>query len=187
MLEPHVWSRAAQLSNQEKQDELHYVLESAPFARSEQLRAFLIYVCRMEMEGRADELNEYLIGVEALGRRADYSPAEDSSVRSRAWELRQKLLKLYSTERSDSHLRIDLPRGGYAPQYLVRSHDADEQLQATHEIALLDTHVAHPPPPQVWLSRNHPILIGLLSGLVVVLVAAGVAIRKAPPRMVSIR
>jgi len=119
VIEQSQWHVAVSLSSEEKQQELNAVLASAPFARSDQLRSFLRYVCNMEIEGRVDELNEYLVGVEALGRPESYSPVDDSSVRSRAWELRQKLLKLYSSERVDSRIRIDLPRGGYAPQYLV--------------------------------------------------------------------
>ena len=51
----------------------------------------LRFVCEAEMEGRAGDLNEY---VEVLGRPKGYSPAEDSSVRTRAYKLRQKLQKL---------------------------------------------------------------------------------------------
>jgi len=123
----HGWRRTLELSASEKQVEVDSVLASETFARSEQLRSFLKYVCQMEMEGRAAELNEYLVGVEALGRPSSYSPAEDSSVRSRAWELRQKLLKHYSSQRTHSEVRIDLPRGGYAPQYLVRDQSPDQE------------------------------------------------------------
>jgi hypothetical protein len=91
----------------------------------------------MEMNGRAAELNEYLVGVEALGRPASYSPVDDSTVRSRAWELRQRLLKLYSEERAESSLRIDLPRGGYSPRYLVR----DPQTATVAAISLASPEV----------------------------------------------
>jgi hypothetical protein len=119
VVEQSQWHVSVSLSKEAKEEELNSVLASTTFARSDQLRSFLRYVCKVEMEGRVEELNEYLVGVEALGRPESYSPADDSSVRSRAWELRQKLLKLYSSERLDSHIRIELPRGGYAPQYLV--------------------------------------------------------------------
>ena len=60
------------------------VLDSRTFSRSDQLRAFLRYVCEAAFEGRAHELNEYALGVSVLGRRAGYSPSEDSGVRTRA-------------------------------------------------------------------------------------------------------
>ena len=43
------------------EEEKRAVLASEPFARSEQLRAFLSFVCEMEIAGRAAALSEYLI------------------------------------------------------------------------------------------------------------------------------
>ena len=73
----------------------------------------------MEISGRAAELTEYLIGVKALGRPPDYSPLEDSSVRTRAYELRQRLNRFYSAENPSPAVRIDLPKGSYAPEFIV--------------------------------------------------------------------
>jgi hypothetical protein len=97
------------------------VLASESFARSEQLRAFLSFVCEMEIAGRTAELTEYLIGVNALGRPPDYSPLGDSSVRTRAYELRQRLNRFYSVENPDASVRIELPKGSYAPDFHVRT------------------------------------------------------------------
>ena len=101
----------------DKRSCLDTALASETFARPEQLRAFLQYICEMEMAGKGAELTEYQIGVHALGRSADYSPLEDSSVRTRAYELRQRLRKLYETELRDSEIRIELPRGSYLPHF----------------------------------------------------------------------
>jgi hypothetical protein len=43
-------------------------------------------------------LTEYLIGMKALGRLSNFSPLEDSSVRTRAYELRQPLQGYYRSE-----------------------------------------------------------------------------------------
>jgi hypothetical protein len=110
---------ASPVSENEKRAALAAALASEPFARSEQLRAFLSFVCEMEISGRAGELTEYLIGVKALGRPPDYSPLEDSSVRTRAYELRQRLNRFYSTENPNAKIRIDLPKGSYAPEFIV--------------------------------------------------------------------
>ncbi len=85
-------------SEEEKRIALNRAIGSRTFARSEQLRSFLRYVCEAELRGGKSDLTEYVIGVEVLHRPAGYSPSEDSSVRTRAYELRQKLEKLYSTE-----------------------------------------------------------------------------------------
>src|SRR6516162_9747130 len=86
----------AAVSAQEKREALEEVLSSERFSRAEQLRNFLRYICEMELAGRGGELCEALIGVEALGRPADYTPAEDASVRRRASDLREKLQDVYA-------------------------------------------------------------------------------------------
>ena len=118
---PHTDSATSSVSEDEKRAALAAVLASESFARSEQLRAFLSFVCEMEIAGRAAELTEYLMGVKALGRPADYSPLGDSSVRTRAYELRQRLARFYSVENPDTSVRIELPKGSYAPDFVVRS------------------------------------------------------------------
>lgn len=100
---------------------LRTVLESQTFARSEQLKSFLRYVCELEISGRASEIKEYSIGVEALGRPTSYSPTADSSVRRRAFELRHKLDEVYAGELSTSEIRIELPKGSYVPIFRYRS------------------------------------------------------------------
>jgi hypothetical protein len=106
-------------SPDDKRAALDAVLQSTPFVRAEQLRSFLRYVCEMELAGRGGELNEYLIGVEALGRPPGYSPAEDATVRRRAHDLRDKLEEAYATELGGAALRIDLPKGRYIPRFVA--------------------------------------------------------------------
>jgi hypothetical protein len=105
------------LRDQEKREALEAALGSDTFSRCAQLRAFLRYVCEREMEGRSAELTEYHIAVDVLGRRKDVSLSDDSSVRNRAYELRQRLEKFYSAEDPGAGVRIVIPRGGYVPQY----------------------------------------------------------------------
>lgn len=118
---PHTDPTTSPVSEEQKRAALAAVLASDSFARSEQLRAFLSLVCEMEIAGRTAELTEYLIGVKALGRPPDYSPLGDSSVRTRAYELRQRLARFYSVENPDAPVRIELPKGSYAPDFQVRT------------------------------------------------------------------
>ncbi|MDR3699525.1 MAG: hypothetical protein P4L56_07815 [Candidatus Sulfopaludibacter sp.] len=105
------------VSDSEKRETLESVLASATFARSAQLRALLRYICERELTGRLEDLNEYQIAVEVLGRRKDFSLSDDSSVRNRAYELRQRLEKFYTQEQPKAAIRIAIPRGGYVPDY----------------------------------------------------------------------
>jgi hypothetical protein len=103
---------------EEKRGVLESVLQSRVFRRCDQLKKMLRFVCEAEFEGRGAELSEYVIGVEALGRPASYSPVEDSSVRTRAYELRNKLARYYGTEAPDAPVRIEIDRGAYMPRFV---------------------------------------------------------------------
>ena len=102
---------------EERQAALEAVLSSETFSRSAQLRRFLRYVCESAIAGRSDEINEYAIGIEALGRQPGYSLAEDSAVRSRAYELRQRLEKYYTHENPNATILISIPKGSYVPVF----------------------------------------------------------------------
>src|SRR5262245_26361199 len=130
----------AAVSDDEKRLALARVLESRTFSRSDQLRAFLRYVCEAEMEGRAQQLNEYALGVSVLGRREGYSPAEDSGVRSRAYELRNKPKSYYRDEAPDDPIVIEIEKGAYVPRFQRRSAVPDAERPADA--------AATPPTPQ---------------------------------------
>jgi len=103
---------------EEKREALNLVCQSQTFARSDRLKDLLRFVCEAEIEGHQENLKEYVIGIEALGRPQGYSPSEDSSVRSRAYELRRKLEKFYATEATGASIRIEIPRGSYIPRFV---------------------------------------------------------------------
>ena len=109
---------AENCSQQQKLTALERALRSRTFARSEQLRFFLQYVCEAEFRGAGSQLTEYVIGVDVLRRPKNYSPSEDSAVRTRAYELRHKLEKLYAEELPGEQIQIVIPKGGYVPQFL---------------------------------------------------------------------
>ncbi len=111
------------ISLEQKRAALEAALHSHTFARADQLKSFLKYVCEMEFAGRGNELTEYLIGVEALGRPSNYSPSDDSAVRNRAFALRKKLLELYDHEQPDAAFRIELTKGSYCPHFVETPFD----------------------------------------------------------------
>lgn len=106
------------LTSEQKFAALESVLHSQTFARADQLKSFLRYICEMEMAGRGHELTEYSIGIEALGRPANYSPGDDSTVRTRAFALRKKLQEFYEREQPSFPLRIELQKGSYCPHFV---------------------------------------------------------------------
>lgn len=105
------------ITTEQKQAALEAVLHSHTFARADQLKSFLKYICEMELAGRGHELTEYLIGVEALGRPVNYSPGDDSAVRNRAFALRKKLQEYYDLEQPTAPVRIEVNKGSYCPHF----------------------------------------------------------------------
>jgi TolB-like protein len=95
--------------------ELSRILESPHFNASERNRDFLTYVVEQALAGRADRIKAYTIATEVFGRDPKFDPQLDSIVRIEAGRLRRSLERYYLTDGRTSRLRIDIPRGGYAP------------------------------------------------------------------------
>ena len=92
----HVQHAAARL-------QLEKVLAHELFARSERMGRFLRFTVERTLEGRSDELKEYLIGVEVFDRKGEYDPRVDPIVRVEARRLRSKLKAYYEgAGKSDS-------------------------------------------------------------------------------------
>jgi hypothetical protein len=122
-------------TNEGKQELVERVLASEPFRRAPAMRAFLLYITTQAQLGRTDQLKEQTIGVEVLGRKADYDPANDNIVRVRAHELRGRLMRYFASEGLNEPVVITIPRGGYAPEFLSRDAsvlDNGSALPNTH-------------------------------------------------------
>lgn len=108
-----------ELSGAQKREALEHALHSRTFARADQLKRFLRFICEAEAAGETERLTETAIGVEALGRAKGFNPLDDSTVRTRAYELRHRLEKLYALEAPEREVRIVLPKGSYAPSFEI--------------------------------------------------------------------
>src|SRR5690349_2769963 len=91
------------------------IVASETFNRSQQLCRLLRYLCDAAIVGNADRLSEHAIGTDALGRSADFDPAEDAAVRVEMHRLRRRLRDYYAGEGAESSVRIEIPVGSYAP------------------------------------------------------------------------
>lgn len=96
--------------------ELQNILASKTFAKAFRLRSLLGWIVNRWLEGREEELDSYTIAMAVFGRDKLFDPAIDPIVRVEVARLRRQILKYYSSEGSDSFLRIDLPKGGYTPR-----------------------------------------------------------------------
>ncbi|MDX1981790.1 MAG: helix-turn-helix domain-containing protein [Bryobacteraceae bacterium] len=88
---------------------MRQVSESQIFRRAPAMRALLLYL----WEHRREALSEYAVGIEALGRKPDFDPKFDATVRVQVSRLRQKLKEFYETEGRESELRLTIPLGSH--------------------------------------------------------------------------
>ncbi len=77
---------------------LQRVLQSKTFSESETLRQILKFIVERSVAERADEIKEYTIATEVLGRSSDFSSKADNIVRVQAARLRKKLAEYYNEE-----------------------------------------------------------------------------------------
>jgi hypothetical protein len=99
---------------------LEMILGSKYFSHAPQKRKFLRLICDFYLNNRASDLNEHLIGREVFSRGAGFHPAEDPIVRVVAHDVRKKLEMYYQHEGTDDAIRLQIPIGGYEPQFTRR-------------------------------------------------------------------
>jgi hypothetical protein len=104
----------------EERAELEAVLASGIFSRSPSLATFLQFICQRHFEGAGEHLKESSIAVEAFGRSTDFDQKKDSIVRVEAHRLRKRLQEYYDGPGAEHSVRITIPPGQYAPQFIKR-------------------------------------------------------------------
>jgi len=109
--------------------ELESVLTSGVLGRTNNLVRLLSFVCEKYFEGKIDEVKEYSIAVQALGRSDDFDPQVDTIVRVTAHALRKRLEDYYRTGGAQHSVQICLPPGHYTPKFIHKS-DLDSPVLA---------------------------------------------------------
>ena len=101
------------------QEHLERILQSSEFRNSLRMRRFLSFVVEAALDGTADSLKEQVIGVAVFDRDpSSFDPRTDPIVRNDARRLRRKLEVYYASEGQFDGLRIEIPKGGYAPAFI---------------------------------------------------------------------
>lgn len=104
------------------------VIASPLFAKSERLSGFLLFVCKLSLEGRNEEINEQAIGSNIFERPENYDAANDNIVRIHASRLRQRLKEYFALpEGADSPFIIEIPKGAYVPVFIPRQLEAEDR------------------------------------------------------------
>ncbi len=94
-------------------EQIQRIFESELFRSSGVQRRLFKYLAEKGLAGEADQLKEYAVGVDALGKPESYDPRHDSTVRIQSSRLRQKIIEYYQTSGQADPVRIDFPRGHF--------------------------------------------------------------------------
>jgi hypothetical protein len=108
---------ANELSIEDCKEQVRRVVQSATFRNAATLQLLLQFLTDKTIGGSAENLKEYTIGVEALGRRPDFDPKVDPIVRVQSHRLRVKLKEYYELEGYRDPILIQFPKGHYVPTF----------------------------------------------------------------------
>lgn len=97
--------------------ELRAVLQSGLLTRAPTLVTLLSYLCEKTFEGGSEEIKEYSIAVDALGRDPSFDQESDSIVRVQANRLRKRLAEYYEGPGKKHRIHISIPVGQYVPVF----------------------------------------------------------------------
>jgi hypothetical protein len=98
-------------------EQLNRLLAHSLFTNSKRYPVLLAYTVEQALLGKARDLKERTIGVEAFGREPNYDVNLDPVVRTTAAEVRKRLIQYYYSPDHARELIIELPVGSYVPSF----------------------------------------------------------------------
>jgi hypothetical protein len=103
------------------QAQVERLLNSATFRNAEVLRRLLKFLADKSVTGETDQLKEYTIAVDGLGKPASYDPRQDSLVRIEIGRLRTKLSDYYRSEGENDPIILTIPKGHFKLAWAKKS------------------------------------------------------------------
>jgi len=101
------------------------------------MSSFLRFAVEQVLTNKANELKEYVIGVEVFRRNQGYDTRLDPVVRVEARRLRSKLATYYETEGKQDEIVIEFPKGSYVPVFHGRGESKSGAGTDTPTVAVL--------------------------------------------------
>lgn len=125
--------------------QLNRILNSITFREAPSSRRLLEYIATCSLQNRGEDLKEFTIGVEALGRRTDFDPKTDTIVRVQVRRVRQKISHYYKTEGVHDPVLLTIPRGGYIAEFSWINANFAQALESEfHDVSWMATPIALP-------------------------------------------
>src|SRR5437588_10644720 len=174
-----------------ERSELGTVLKSGIFNRAPNLALVLRYVCSQYFEHGAQQIKEYNIAVEGLGRPPEFDPRADSIVRVEAHLLRKRLKEYYEADGACHGIQIEIPAGQYAPRflYLEPANPADDvvaPLVVPEAIPHKPARAAlwPPRPNKLWIAACVFVLLGTI--LPIIYIRSGYSRSLTTPKVAAV-
>jgi TolB-like protein len=95
--------------------QLDKILASGNFVNADRLCRFLRFTVEAKLKGEEGQIKEYVLGREVFDRDGNYDPRMDPIVRVEARRMRVKLDEYYDGPGRADPIRIEFPKGSYAP------------------------------------------------------------------------
>src|SRR5256885_12966751 len=109
----------AQVSEKEQYlAQIERLVNSPVLHGSESLCKLLRYLAEHELDHPGAHPKEYQIATEVFGRRADFDPQSDSTIRVQAGRLPLKLPQHYTSARAADPIGVELTKGTFPHSFL---------------------------------------------------------------------
>jgi TolB-like protein/Tfp pilus assembly protein PilF len=104
---------------------LERVLSDPEVGANPRRAKLLRHLVEETLAGRTEGLRGTAIAMDVFGRGADFDPQTDAIVRAEARRLRQALASYYAVAGARDPVAISIPKGGYVPQFSIRTGAVD--------------------------------------------------------------
>jgi hypothetical protein len=132
--------------------ELGRVVEA--LARWPRLSQLLRYMGESFFSGKADNLNEYNIATDVLGRsKTVFNAADDAIARVETHRLRKRLAEFYEKEGRDHPIQVALPPGSYVPVFIYKRETGLPSPVLADVSSASQSHRDHKKRRPVWLTQ----------------------------------
>jgi len=158
------------LTEKDIRAQLDRVLGSKEFANSARLKDFLRYIVEETLAGRAGRIKGFTIAQAVFGADKAFDPETNSIVRVEAGRMRQRLREYYAGAGRRDPIRIGVPKGSYAPEFLTNLRNIESPAPPVGETGRGDQR-----------HRRRWRYVSLLALLAIILVGALLLVRDRQP------
>lgn len=150
---------AREASVTEIRAELRALLDSREFRQSKGLSKLLRYLCGKALVGDPEPITGYTIARDVFGKPEDFKDNNDASVRVEVHRLRKRLGEFYTRQGASSRVRIVIPSGRYAPEFLILGEPEPDEPSTEMEVAAQPLQTPEDIPTLKTVSDSSPLSI----------------------------